>query len=946
MKTKLPFKLCALVVAALFSAVSASAQLSFTNANSKISTMNSGCAVTVTDANFDGLDDIVRMDQGHILYYDIQNKDGSFTNHLIADLASGSAWAMTCADVDNNGWKDVMMDGNSVINLVKISGAVGNLTHTVTALPNSGFFLQNATFLDANNDGWLDLFCCDDNAASHIYMNDGAGNLLLSNFINFELNPGVTYNGDPADSGNYGSCWIDFDNDADLDLYVAHCRQSSSSPTDLRRINRLFVNNGNNTFTEMGNTYGIDIGWQTWTASFGDLNNDGDLDLVLTNHDYVSQIFENDGTGHYTENTTSGFNTTSITPIESVVEDFDNDGWADILVTGSEWMFWKNNGDMTFTRVTGLFANNGMLSFACGDLNHDGFIDIYASYGNIYTTPTNTPDVLYLNNRNSNHFLTFDLRGTISAKNAVGARVTIYGAFGVQVREIRAGESYGTCNSSQLHFGLGMNQSVDSAVVWFPSGTTQTLYNIQGDQFITVVENSCVIRDNFISGPTAICTGQTATINAAAGFASYLWSDGSTNQSLTVSSAGIYNVEVSDGNGCTNISRSIDLQLNPDETPTVTVNGDLEFCQGGYVTLISSLAAGYTWSNGDTTRLVNVDASGSYTVTINGQCGAFTSTPVNVDVLAAPAPTAQGATINGPGTATLTATGNDLYWYDQPTGGALLGQGPSFTTPVINSPTTYYVEDVTNYPGALNYTGITYHSGNSLFSGNTTSANLLFTVLAPCVLNSVKVYTDVAGVRQIQILDAATNTVLDSVLVNIPLDSSRVTLNFNLAPGNYRINTNSAVNNANLGYNAPRLRRNSSGVAYPYTVNNLISITNSNQGGGFYYYFYDWEVQEESFACTSERVPVVADVLTSVNSLLAANGVKIYPNPANDFVNVETNSTEPVILQVYDAASRLVRTDRLTNGANRLSISDLHAGMYQLRIVKDGNTLNYKLMVQ
>ena len=75
----------------------------------------------------------------------------------------------------------------------------------------------------------------------------------------------------------------DFDNDHDLDLHVAHCRQSTSSPTDLRRINRLFVNDGNNNFTEAAGTYGIDIGWRTWTASFGGIDNDGDLDLLLTN---------------------------------------------------------------------------------------------------------------------------------------------------------------------------------------------------------------------------------------------------------------------------------------------------------------------------------------------------------------------------------------------------------------------------------------------------------------------------------------------------------------------------------------------------------------------------------------------------------------------------------------------------------------------------------------
>lgn len=148
---------------------------------------------------------------------------------------------------------------------------------------------------------------------------------------------------------------------------------------------------------------------------------------------------------------------------------------------------------MTFTQVNGLFASNGMLSFASGDLNHDGFIDIYSSYGNIYTTPSSVADVLYLNNGNTNNFITFDIKGTTSNINAIGGRATIYGPWGVQVREVRAGESYGTCNSSQLHFGLGSNTIVDSAVVRFPSGTEQRFYDLESNQFVSVVENTCSV---------------------------------------------------------------------------------------------------------------------------------------------------------------------------------------------------------------------------------------------------------------------------------------------------------------------------------------------------------------------------------------------------------------------------------------------------------------------
>lgn len=926
---------------------SANAQLAFTNANSTLQLGGnySGCAVTVSDVNFDGMDDILRMDAGHLLNLQLQNRDGSYSSHFLYDIGSSSAWAMTCADVDHNGWKDAIMDGDGGIVFVKLFESGGVVSVTTTILQSSGFFLQNATFCDFNNDGWIDLFCCDDNAAAHMYLNDGAGNLQLSTMVNFAVNPGVNYGGDPADSGNYGSAWIDFDNDGDLDLYVAHCRQSTSSPTDLRRINRMFVNDGNNNFTEQANAYGIDIGWQTWTSSFGDLDNDGDLDLVLTNHDHTSQIFQNDGTGHYTELLATGFHTNSITPIESVVEDFDNDGFADILVAGSEWMYWRNNGDLTFTQESGLFANNGMLSFATGDLNHDGFVDVYTSYGDIYTNPSSFEDVAYLNTKNSNHFITFDLHGVASNKGAIGGRVTIYGPWGAQVREVRAGESYGTCNSSQCHFGLGNNVDVDSAVVWFPSGNVTRLYNLLANQFVTVVENNCAVTGNVVTGSNILCTGQTTTLNAAAGFASYLWSTGETTSSIQVSSAGTYNVQVTDGGGCTDLSPDVTVALNPDETPTVSTSGDVSFCNGGSVTLTSSVAISYDWTGGATSQSITVSNAGSYTVTILGACGLFTSDPVVVDVLTSADPVGTGASAVGPTSVNLTATGNDLYWYDSQTGGNLVAQGASFTTPVLSVPTTYWVENRTTYPGPLRNTGMEYHEG-TLYSGNTTNGTVEFTVASACTLNSVKVYTDAAGTREIQLTNTS-GTVLQSASVNIPLDSSRVNLNFALTPGTYILTTNVSVNQTTLGYDSPRLQRSTNGVSYPYvTPNNTIMITGSNQGANYYYYFYDWEVEEPGPTCISDRVAVVADILNGIDEAGLQSGISIYPNPASSIVNVNLDAASTVYLSIYDASVRLIRQVRFDAMSNQLNVQDLAAGVYQIKINKGENTYNYKLVVR
>ncbi|MFZ9942551.1 MAG: FG-GAP-like repeat-containing protein [Bacteroidia bacterium] len=920
--------------------------VSFTNSNNKLATNSrSGCAVTVVDVNSDGLDDIVRMDQGHIINLELQQRDGSFYHQMITDIGGGSAWAMTMADVDKNGWKDVIADGTGGIRLVKLFNNGGNITFTNTLLAQSGFFLQNATFCDMNNDGWIDLFCCDDNDVSKLYLNDGAGNLNPSTYVNFAVNPGMFYGNDPYDSGNYGSSWIDFDNDQDLDLYVAHCRQSTSSPTDQRRINRLFVNNGNNTYTERAADYGINIGWQTWTSSFGDLDNDGDLDLLLTNHDYDNQIFVNDGTGNYTEALNTGIGNFNITPIESVMQDFDNDGYLDILISGTEWLYFHNNGNMTFTRRTGVFANNGMVSFATGDLNHDGFVDIFASYGDIYQSPSNTyDDVLYLNDRNANNFIAFTLEGTASEKGAIGSRVTIYGPWGIQVREVRAGESYGTCNSSQLHFGLGSSTQVDSAVVWFTSGTSTTLTNLAANQFVHVVESSCSISGNIISGNAIICTGQSTTLTAPAGFASYLWQDGSTTQSITVSQPGSYNVLVTDASGCSSISANRMVELNPDETPTVSINGELSFCQGASVTLTSSVASGYQWSNGSSNQSIVVTQTGNYSVSIQGVCGTFASSTIAVDVLPAPTPTATGATGPNPSALQLSATGSNLSWYDAQTGGNLVGTGNTFTTPVLNASTTYWVDQATLYPGLTDYTGIYSHSGTSTYSGSTTNAALNFTVINPCTLVSAKVYTDTPGNREIQLRDA-NNNVLQSLLVNIPVDTSRITVNFTMVPGTYSITTNAAVNNQNFGFNSPRLRRNSSGVSYPYTITDLISITGSNQGPGFYYYFYDWEVKGEDVACVSARVPALAEITPTGVTETTENLFSVYPNPAGEFVMIELGGKPITMVELTDLTGRLVRSLQFPKGTMndiRLSLEGLSSGNYQLRLTSADKSVSTK----
>ncbi|HYK01729.1 MAG TPA: hypothetical protein VE974_08235 [Thermoanaerobaculia bacterium] len=177
-----------------------------------------------------------------------------------------------------------------------------------------------------------------------------------------------------------------------------------------------------------------------------------------------------------------------------------------------------------------------------------------------------------------------------------------------------------------------------------------------------------------ITGPSNACTS--ATLDAGAGFATYMWTTGETTRTIIVSSSGTYGVTVTDGNGCTATdSHAITIDNIPGNA--VTASGPTTFCAGGSVVLTASTAASYLWSTGATTPSITVTASGSYSVqTTNGSCSA-TSAPVSVTVNSLPV-----ATITGPSTACDSATLN------AGAGFASYLWNTGATTPTINVTTT------------------------------------------------------------------------------------------------------------------------------------------------------------------------------------------------------------------------------------------------------------------
>lgn len=139
-----------------------------------------------------------------------------------------------------------------------------------------------------------------------------------------------------------------------------------------------------------------------------------------------------------------------------------------------------------------------------------------------------------------------------------------------------------------------------------------------------------------ISGPAAICIGNSATLNAGAGYATYAWSNGANTQTISTANSGNYTVTVTSIAGCS-ASTAANLVVNPLPTPAIT--GTTTICQGAQATLDAGANyASYLWSNGNTSQVVNIGLAGTVTVTVtdaNG-CSSPASTVITVNPLPVP----------------------------------------------------------------------------------------------------------------------------------------------------------------------------------------------------------------------------------------------------------------------------------------------------------------------
>ncbi|MBI1840298.1 MAG: VCBS repeat-containing protein [Verrucomicrobia bacterium] len=450
-------------------------------------------AVAWGDANNDGWIDLFVAGNTHNFY--TNNGNGGFTRVNTGGIAldgggNGAVWG----DYDNDGFLDLYVANGGNNSLYRNKGNGSFVTVTTNGLGDASGNLTFGAWADYDRDGDLDLFVASgfSKAPNSLFHNNGDGT-----FTRLAQSPLV------ADEPQYsqGPAWADYDNDGWPDLFVPNARDYYNGGTPQRAF--LYHNLGKGRFEKITNSVVSTTLGGFACGAWGDYDNDGFLDLFVCGYANGSSpqrhfLYHNQGDGTFTVVTNAGSIVTDTGYDQGCAwADYDNDGFLDLFIaSGGPGAFkdflYHNNGDGTFTRVTrGSLVNDNGEGAGCAwaDFNRDGFPDLYVSN---FQNQTDEANALYLNNGNSNAWLTVKCDGRVSNRSGIGAKVRVKATIGNramwQTREISGSGGYMSQNSLDASFGLGDATNIDVVRVEWPSSIVQEWRDIAPKRFLTLVE--------------------------------------------------------------------------------------------------------------------------------------------------------------------------------------------------------------------------------------------------------------------------------------------------------------------------------------------------------------------------------------------------------------------------------------------------------------------------
>jgi tetratricopeptide (TPR) repeat protein len=475
-----------------------------------IDTFGESAGIVADDLDNDGLLDLMLSDYDQCgpMHFFHNNGDGTFSDRTRAAGLEGQlgGYNMLQADYNNDGCLDVLVLRGAWEFPQRKSLLRNNCDGTFTdvtaqsGLAEPATSTQAAAWADIDNDGLVDLIVGNENGAVQLFHNKGDGT-----FEDIAARAGV------ARGGFTKAVAVgDYDNDGYVDFYLSA----------MNSAHYLFHNNHDLTFTEVGSEAGVDKPWQSSPAWFFDYDNDGWPDLFVGSY-YVSleenmrsylglapnaetlKLFKNMKDGTFSDVTSETKLGRVFMPMGANFGDIDNDGYLDIyLGTGNpsyasllpNVMLRNHDGkyfaDVTASSGTGDLHKGHGVAFA--DIDNDGDEDLLAQIAG--ATPGDShPFRLFENPGNGGDWINLHLVGVKSNRGAIGVRIkiTVANAQGARrsiYRTVVSGGSFGASPLAQ-HIGLGKSARIVELEVWWPaSNTRQRFTRVGKNQFLEIRE--------------------------------------------------------------------------------------------------------------------------------------------------------------------------------------------------------------------------------------------------------------------------------------------------------------------------------------------------------------------------------------------------------------------------------------------------------------------------